>query len=307
MLAQLLRIVIAIQFLLGAAIGWGIAAWMGWPLWTALLWAASLPFAVMVLVDTYSGVVSRADEPLSPWLKSLVGEYRAGFLIFLFRQPWTTGTPTVLPSTRVDGAAADGRRIPVVLVHGYMCNHRIWDTMATALRAQGHDVLAVNLEPLFTSIDKYAPILENAVQTLLRHSGQSQLAVVGHSMGGLATRAWLRAHGTQRVARVITLGTPHVGTQIPQHTPTPNGRQMAWGSEWLQSLLASEKPHTHQLFRIALTPQDNIVFPQRAQVLPGVTARVFEGIGHVQMCMDPDVIAWVQNELVVLPMQPAAV
>ena len=295
MLAKLLRILIATQVLLGAAVGWGVATWQGWPVWTAIIFAAALPFTVMVLVDTYSGVVSRGKEPWAAWLKSLTGEYRAGFTVFLFRQPWTTLAPNLL------SAAGTVKRIPVVLVHGYMCNHRIWDDMANALREQGHDVFAVNLEPLFASIDKYAPILEAAVQALLRHSGQSKVAIVGHSMGGLASRAWLRTYGPHHVARIITLGTPHAGTQIPQHRPTANGRQMAWASEWLQQLQATETAETRQLFRIAITPQDNIVYPQRAQTLPDVTATVFEGIGHVQMCLDPHVISWVQHELSNLP------
>ena len=291
MLAKLLRTLIATQILLGGALGWGLANWRGWPLWTAGFFAVMLPFFIMVLVDTYSGWVSRGKEPVGQWLKSLVGEYWAGFVVFLFRQPWTTQTPAVLPATGTT------RRVPVVLVHGYMCNQRIWDDVAVALQAQGHDVLAVNLEPLFTSIDNYAAIIESAAQALLAHSGQSQVAVVGHSMGGLATRAWLRQHGIDRVARVVTLGTPHAGTQIPQHAPTPNGRQMAWKSDWLQQLAAGETQELRNLFRIAITPQDNIVYPQRDQVLQSIPPSVFEGIGHIQMCLDQAVIAWVQAQL----------
>jgi triacylglycerol lipase len=298
MLAKLLRTVLATQLLLGFGIGWAIAHWQDWPLWSIVLWGLSLPFLTMVLVDTYSALVSRADEPFSMWIKSLLGEYRAGFVFFLFRQPWASSAPHLLPATGVE------KRIPVVLVHGYMCNHRMWDEIADALRAQGHAVFAVDLEPLFTSIDNYAPVIESAAQALQAHTGQSRVAVVGHSMGGLATRAWLRARGTGRVARVVTLGTPHVGTQIPQHMPTKNGTQMAWGSDWLQQLAKQESQDTRDLFRIALTPQDNIVYPQRAQTLAGVTPQVFEGIGHVQMCLDPAVIAWVQRQLIDLPSQP---
>ncbi len=300
MLAKLLRTLIATQLLLGALIGWGLSLWLGWPLWTLAVCAAALPFAVMVLVDTYSAIVSRGNEPWAAWVQSLLGEYWAGFVIFLFRQPWTRQAPGVLTSR------GTVKRIPVVLVHGYMCNHRIWDPISDALRAQGHDVFAVNLEPLFTSIDKYAPVVESAVQALLKHSGQSQVAIVGHSMGGLATRAWIRSYGTAHWARVVTLGTPHAGTQIPQHAPTPNGVQMAWGSDWLQQLAATETPNIRNLFRIALTPQDNIVYPQRAQVLPGITPTVFEGIGHVQMCLDANVIDWVQRELADVTPRPAS-
>jgi triacylglycerol esterase/lipase EstA (alpha/beta hydrolase family) len=194
-------------------------------------------------------------------------------------------------------ATGAGARIPVVLVHGYLCNQRIWDDVTPQLRAQGHDVFAVNLEPVFCSIDQYAEIIETAVQALLMHSGQRQVALVGHSMGGLAVRAWLRAHGASRAARVVTLGTPHAGTQVPNPLLSPNGVQMQWGSPWLSELASAETAGTRSLFDIALTPQDNIVYPQRAQVLPSVTPTVFEGIGHLQMCLDADVIAWLKIRL----------
>ena len=62
---------------------------------------------------------------------------------------------------------------------------------------------------------------------------------------------------------------------------------------WLQDLAASESPATRALLRIALTPQDNIVYPQREQVLPGAPVTVFDGLGHLQLCLAPAVIAWV--------------
>lgn len=293
MLARLLRAMILVQVLLGAALGYALYAYGHWRLGAAVCVPLALPFVLMLLIDVYSALVSRAPEALGVWLASLAGEIWAGWLVFLLRQPWSFAAPQMRPAP---GTGA-GAQIPVVLVHGYMCNQRVWDDVCFALHAQGHAVYAVNLEPLFTSIDNYAPTIEAAVQALLAHTGQARVALVGHSMGGLAIRAWLRAHGSQRVARVLTLGTPHVGTQIPQHTPTPNGRQMAWGSDWLGQLGASESAQTRALFQIALTPQDNIVYPQRAQVLEGVTPTVFPGLGHVQLCTHPQVVAWVAQQL----------
>jgi triacylglycerol esterase/lipase EstA (alpha/beta hydrolase family) len=221
----------------------------------------------------------------------VLGEFKAGLRIFVLRQPWTWGTPTVLSAT------APGTRIPVVLVHGYLCNHRLWDDVAHALRAQGHSVVAVNLEPLFGSIDDYAPRIEDATLALLKHTGHQQVALIGHSMGGLAIRAWMRAHGTQRVARVVTLGTPHAGTRLANGLSTVNGKQMMWHSDWLTTLAAHETQETRALMRIAITPQDNIVCPQRAQTLAGIQPEVFEGIGHLQMCIHPPVVQWVVQQL----------
>ena len=300
MLARLLRRVILSQMVLGAALGCLLFWFVGAPVWTALLLALLLPVVTNKLVILYSTIKSKGtEEPLGPWLKSVIGEMQSSFWVFLMRQPWTNGAGGVLP------ALAGQPRVPVVLVHGYVCNHRVWDDMARSLRAQGHSVVAVDLEPLFTSIDKYAPIIEAAVTALCRRTGATQVALVGHSMGGLAIRAWIRTYGSARVARVLTLGTPHAGTQIAPRTRTPNGQQMAWQSPWLAELAASEGSELRGLMRIALTPHDNIVYPQRAQFLPDVAPTVFEGIGHLQMCRDAGVIQWVHQQLAGLDAPPA--
>lgn len=291
MLAQLLRRILLVQTLAGAVVGY----WLWGSVLAALALALLVPVATMLLTDVLTALITRAPEPWRDWWRALGGEMVAGVVVFLLRQPWERRAP------RYQAATGSTPRVPVVLVHGYLCNHRIWDTTAAQLRAQGHAVFAVDLEPVFASIDDYAPILESAVTSALLNSGQTQVALVGHSMGGLAIRAWMRKHGTDRVARVLTLGTPHVGTKLAKGSRTPNGLQMLWGSPWLTTLAAGEDDALRSLLRVAITPQDNIVYPQRPQTLPGITATVFPGIGHLQMCLDPDVNAWVLRELADLP------
>lgn len=298
MLARLLRWIILVLCGVGAAIGYAIACYAQAPLWVVIAGAAVWPFVTLLFIELVSAFKSKGNEPMGLWWRALWGEYVAGIQVFLLRQPWSLAQPGPLP------ALASQPRVPVVLVHGYMCNHRTWDDMADALRANGHTVMAINLEPLFTSIDHYAPLVHAAVTTLCKKTGASQVALVGHSMGGLAIRAWMRAHGTHHVARVITLGTPHAGTQIDPHARTPNGKQMVWRSPWLAELAGSESEATRALMRIALTPQDNIVYPQRAQVLPGVPTTVFEGMGHVQLCLEPAVIDWVCQQLTIFTLHP---
>ena len=292
MLARLLRTILLIELLAGAALAYWLHQAQTWPLWAAVVLALAIPVLTMLLVDIISTVITRdRAEPASMWWRSLFGEFVAGIKIFLLRQPWTWHPPVLLPAT------AGMAKVPVVLVHGYLCNHRIWDDMATALRAKGHAVFAVNLEPVFASIDDYAPIIENAVRSLKQHSGSQKVALVGHSMGGLAIRAWVRAHGVDSVARVITLGTPHAGTKLARGATTPNGRQMLWQSQWLAALRDGDADALRQRILIALTPQDNIVAPQRAQTLPGITPTVFDGLGHLQLCTDSGVIQWVSDQL----------
>lgn len=300
MLARLLRWIYLIQLLMGSLIGswaavqvaphWGAAALVLIPI-SALAWV--IFWQAMVIGS--SMLMSRQSGPLAPWLKAVWGELTAALLIFGLRLPWTQGKPGILPPTIPTQALP-----PVLLVHGFMCNHRVWDAVTPGLRAQGHSVLALDLEPLFTSIDDYAPYIEQAVTRLCTHTGASQVVLVGHSMGGLAIRAWLRAHGDTRAAKIITLGTPHRGTQAPQWVNIANGAQMAWDSPWLLNLALNETPAMRQRMHLALTLHDNIVYPQGKQRLEGAHVTEFSAIGHLQMCLDAAVIGWLLHEVEVI-------
>lgn len=293
MLSRLLRRLLLGQLLAGALLGtWIARQTTGAGPWLVLLMALLLPLLTIKLSVLATALKSRAPGTRTAvWWRSLVGEVLTALRMYLLQMPWARARPAV------QAASAGPQRLPVLLVHGYLCNHRVWDAMASQLRRAGHPVLALDLEPLFTSIDHYAPLVDEAVAALCRQSGARQVALVGHSMGGLVIRAWMRAHGSARAARVITLGTPHAGTQMAQLTPTANGQQMEWHSAWLQQLTAGESAATHALMRIALSPQDNIVYPQREQVLPDVPVTVFEGLGHLELCRDGAVMAWVLQQL----------
>lgn len=291
MLSRFIRILLLLQILGGALLGWWLVrqtgASPGWILVMALL----LPPGLAVVTVCTGALKSRTPGAHALWWRSVHHECATCLRIFFLQLPWSTSPPQVRP------ACITPLRIPVLLVHGYLCNHRVWDTLSEHLCCAGHPQLSLDLEPLFCSIDDYAPRIEQAVTELCRQTGAPQVALVGHSMGGLAIRAWMRAHGTDRVARVITLGTPHAGTCIDRHPRTENGRQMLWRSAWLQELATSESKTTRRLMRLALSPQDNIVFPQREQVLEGAPVSVFDGLGHLELACSPRVIRWVLQQL----------
>lgn len=292
MLARLLRFTLASQMMLGAVLGYWLA---GGSMALTLLCALGLPLLLSLASIVYTAVVSRPGEDAASWWLALGGESVASIRIFLLRQPWAFAAPQVTRHTH------NAERIPVLLVHGFGCNYRVWDSLVPDLRAQGHTVLAINLEPPFNSIDDYATQVEHAVRALRTATGQPNVALVAHSMGGLAVRSWMRSFDSSVAARVITLGTPHAGTRVPQWMALPNTLQMAWHSGWLAKLAATETDAIRSKFRIGITPQDNIVFPQREQTLLGVEPRVFEGLGHLQLCTSAKVRRWVCQELAAIP------
>jgi triacylglycerol esterase/lipase EstA (alpha/beta hydrolase family) len=71
---------------------------------------------------------------------------------------------------------------------------------------------------------------------VLAATGAARVILAGHSMGGLASRADLRHHGGDRVARLIRPGSPHHGSGIAHLGPGRNARQMELGSPRLMTL-----------------------------------------------------------------------
>ena len=295
MLSRLLRAMFISQILTGALLGWLIARQTGSTLWFMVPVTLLLQPVISFVVILTTAVKSYTSGANGLWLRSVFFEYGACLRIYMLQLPWAFSPPKVqLPPVSPSPSRSP---IPVVLVHGYICNHRVWDAMAQRLLSAGHPVVCVDLEPLFASIDDYAPLIEKAVQDIGEQTSVKQVVLIGHSMGGLAIRAWMRVQGTSKVARVVTLGTPHVGTQIAHIVSTTNGKQMLWHSDWLQELGRSESESARSLMRIALTPQDNIVFPQREQVIKGVPVTVFNGLGHLELCRHGQVIDWVLQQL----------
>jgi triacylglycerol lipase len=187
--------------------------------------------------------------------------------------------------------------LPVLLIHGYGCNSGYWHSMSRRLLSEGVTHYAVDLEPVFADIDDYAPIIELSLAQLCGETGHDKAIIVGHSMGGLVARAYLRKYGRSRVAKVITLGTPHRGTGLANFGTGLNARQMQWrlsagqgtASQWLEELEASEDAALRALFVSIYSHHDNIVSPQTSSHLAGAENIEVAGIGHVALAMHPEV------------------
>jgi triacylglycerol esterase/lipase EstA (alpha/beta hydrolase family) len=157
------------------------------------------------------------------------------------------------------------------------------------LRAADIPFVAVNLEPVFGSIESYTESIERGVRALEAATGRAPL-IVAHSMGGLAVRSWI-AHGQEhRFHRIVTIATPHRGTRIARHGFTANMRQMQVGGPWLAALAARENPTLYTRFTCFWGHCDNVVFPTTNATLPGADNRHLRATPHVQMAYHPAVL-----------------
>lgn len=184
---------------------------------------------------------------------------------------------------------AEGGRLPVLLVHGYQCNRGFWFELRGRLARTGWQVGTISLAPVFNDIDGYVEQLARRIDEVCAAAGTERLLLVGHSMGGLVSRAYLRRHGNGKVAKLVTLGSPHHGSRLAVMGPGRNARQMIPGSEWLAGLNAPGAVPLPAATVSIYSCQDNYVMPQDSPVLEGAKVVPLAGIGHLEMAFSPEI------------------
>ena len=301
-----------LQLLMVAATVLAALAWLAWA-WSAGVapWAvaagvvlALLPMAPVLALE-FLLLAAWGRDPAAPraglvdLLRAWAGEVVASWRVFSRDQP-------LFADAEPDVPAVHGRT-GVLLVHGYFCNRGVWRPWLPRLRAQGVPCTALTLEPAFGRIDDWVAAIDQAVADLQHRTGRAPL-VVAHSMGGLATRAWLAAQpdaaaADARVHHVVTIATPHQGTWMARFGHTPNARQMRPGGPWLLGLAGAEAAarhvrHTrHARFTCFYGHADNIVFPATTATLAGADNRHLAAVAHVAMVQHPAVWAEVLRQL----------
>lgn len=103
----------------------------------------------------------------------------------------------------------------LLLVHGWRDKPKTWTSFIKKMNAQTE----VKFSKIWTygynsswSIDQNASELSLA---LSNYTGNATVKIVAHSMGGLVSRAMIEYNsGAKFVKKLITLGTPHLGTPV---------------------------------------------------------------------------------------------
>ncbi|MBI1320547.1 MAG: alpha/beta fold hydrolase [Candidatus Hydrogenedens sp.] len=210
------------------------------------------------------------------WRRLALAEYGAVLRMFCCYHPFE-----FLINQR--GPAKPDSSMPILCVHGYVCNGAYWIPLKPALRAAGfHNLYTINMDPTFGSIEDFARQVAARVDAIRQETGAEKVALIGHSMGGLVSRCYVQHHGGDaHVSRIITLGTPHHGTVTAKSGPGEDARQMIPGNAWLTALNA-EEPKPVPITSIWST-HDNIIAPQDSSVLPHADNLRLKGIGHLEL------------------------
>jgi triacylglycerol esterase/lipase EstA (alpha/beta hydrolase family) len=278
-------------------------------LWNSVTLTFAIPFAILMIlaVRTFLVILSFIiawiyRSPAPPALQLSFGQmvklvwtewwaFLATNLIMQPLEPWLIA--------RQPSATTDHNEIPVILVHGLNCNGGYWWPMYRFLQKQGiTQLFTLNMEPIFDDIEHFAQQLARRVEEVCAISQTDQVILVGHSMGGLVSRVYYHRYGgKKRIAKIITLGSPHHGSILAWLLWGRNLQQMRPNDPWLNELNQLEQ----QVGALPLTSiysyHDNLVAPQESSVLPSAKNIPTSGIGHLSMTFSPVFQQWVYREI----------
>ena len=264
----------------------------------AVLWiGAALELALYTLLTVILQRLGWQWGPALTLCVALAVSWRTGFILMTFRLSRVAPRPAwALTETAAFTAATvlmmfaplmarvsrgESGRAPVLLLHGWNCNSGIWWPLRQILRrSRCGDVYTVNL-PAWRSLDAHVQFIAVQVEEILASSGHARIALVGHSMGGVIGRLYLASdQGRDRVARLVTLGSPHHGTSLGHRALDPAGRDLNVGSVRVTGLppLGTDVPVTAMYSEI-----DNFVAPQSSALLEGAENLSCGDIGHLQL------------------------
>ncbi|MFE6975350.1 esterase/lipase family protein [Streptomyces sp. NPDC057682] len=192
---------------------------------------------------------------------------------------------------------------PVILLHGFIDNRSVFVLLRRSLARHGwHHLESLNYSPLTCEIRTAAELLGRHVEEICARTGQREVDIVGHSLGGLIARYYVqRLGGDRRVRTVVTLGTPHGGTALARLAGAhPIARQMLGDSEPIQELRLPA-PGCRTRFVSFWSELDQVIVPAEAACvdhpdLDAVNVRV-TGIGHLALPVHPAVAAAVREAL----------
>ena len=182
------------------------------------------------------------------------------------------------------GSRQQGPR-PIIVIHGYAMNRANFVPLAYRLARKG-------LGPIYGfeywtlgRVAAGARQLAWFVEQVQSVTGAPQVDIIGHSMGGVVGRYFVQLLGGDgAVANLVTLGSPHIGTDVSELGIGHPTRELVVGSTLVQRLAAAPAPRDTRVTMIfshadALVPASS----QDALDIPRSERIVYDDLGHVSL------------------------
>ncbi len=187
-------------------------------------------------------------------------------------------------------------RGPIILVHGWgLTAGSLW-CLRYRLRREGWGPVyclgsragcAARLD-----VEGVAEALRQMIQQAV--PGNQPLTLIGHGVGGLVVRYCVRRYSTPNVRRIVTLGTPHFGTELARFGRL---RAVAPGAPLLNKLNAVD--HLPQQFDVIAIHStfDAMVLPPSHASYPGAFNIQVNDVGHLALLFSAKVYQLIAENL----------
>jgi|GEM_PF-6926035 len=220
--------------------------------------------------------------------------YPTGALYALWREYWTVSFFYLLWPLGLWGNDNDYNYNkkddlpPVLFIHGWTETRRNWRWIIKhlSLFITNRHFYTINLKPIDATLETYAPQIKAKIEEILDNSKQDKVVLVGHSMGGVLARDYVRTNGAEDVETIITLGSPHKGTTLGFLALGTAVKQMLPNCEYLNELAKDENIKQVDVHCIA-SVHDNLVVPFHNAWLDHSTNYMVTHYGHVSMMKAP--------------------
>jgi pimeloyl-ACP methyl ester carboxylesterase len=201
------------------------------------------------------------------------------------------GTAGVTGKRRAVSAAPEH----ALFVHGFMAHGAVFSPLREHVeRHTGRSTSEVSYGPL----ERFERVAERVARAIQDAGPERPIAVVGHSLGGLLLRwAIQELDGAARVDRMVSLATPHFGTEAARIGVGPLVTALRPGSDVLLRLERTRNRAAHIRHVALVAARDRMIRPVASAALPGAEVHWLEGLGHNEMLFHPEVFSRVADVL----------
>lgn len=196
----------------------------------------------------------------------------------------------VLPTAPT--ARADTRD-PVLFVHGLGGAGRNWDTMIADFMAAGwsRDQLHAMSYASAKSSTSIAAEIRDEVAALRARTGAAKVDIVGHSLGALNSRWYLKfLGGAAQVDDWVSIGGVNQGTYGALTCLLASCREAWPGSDFLDALNGGDPTPGAVDYTTVWSSCDEAVNPDSFATLEGATNWYAGCVGHIALIFAPHVI-----------------
>ncbi|MFW9915900.1 MAG: esterase/lipase family protein [Candidatus Thorarchaeota archaeon] len=111
----------------------------------------------------------------------------------------------------VESQLKEGRFTPLLLIHGFTSNYTTWNWMVRYLWADGfRNIFAMALYDDRLGVERNTQHLEEIIDEILELTSAESLYLIGHSLGGLIGRHFVKQYDPKKVKLLVTIGSPHM-------------------------------------------------------------------------------------------------